>query len=144
MFTDEVATKAEFAQAWGEIMDEYKRKGGKVSLVLPKRLQQVATDMQTRYQEEDPRVGLIQEWLDHTDSDKVCAVQLWREALGNEYGEPRRSDIREIHDIMRNAVADWVPVGKRRCGAYGVQRCYEKVATFTEITENEENQLQFT
>ena len=54
MFTDEVATKAEFAQAWGEIMDEYKRKGGKVSLVLPKRLQQVATDMQTRDRHADP------------------------------------------------------------------------------------------
>ena len=144
MFTDEVATKAEFAQAWGEIMDEYKRKGGKVSLVLPKRLQQVANDMQTRYQEEDPRVGLIQEWLDRTESDKVCAVQLWREALGNDYGEPRLSDVRSIHDIMRNAVVGWRACGKRRCGEYGVQRCYERVAKFTEIPENEAEQLPFT
>ena len=144
IFADETVTKMEFAQAWGEIMDEYKRKGGKVSLTLPKRLQKMATDMQERYQEEDPRVGLIKEWLDTSEHDRVCAAMLWKEALGNEYGEPRRSDVREIHDIMRNAVADWVPVGKRRCGAYGVQRCYEKVAKFTEITENEENQLPFT
>ena len=69
---------------------------------------------------------------------------LWKEALGNEYGEPRRSDVREIHDIMRNAVADWLPVGKRRCGEYGVQRCYERIAKFTEIPGNEAEQLPFT
>jgi predicted P-loop ATPase len=143
MFADEVATKAEFSQAWGEIMDEYMRKGGKVSLVLPKRLQAVANDMQSRYQEEDPRVGIIQEWLDKTENGRVCAAMLWKEALGNDYGEPRRVDVREIHDIMRNAVADWKPVGKRRCGDYGVQRCYERVAKFTEIPENKAERLPF-
>ena len=133
----------EFAQAWGEIMDEYKRKGGKVSLILPKRLQKIATDMQERYQEEDPRVGLIQEWLDGTEADRVCAVMLWREALGNELGEPRASDIRAIHDIMRNAVAGWKPAGKQRCGNYGIQRSYEKAAKFEEVTLEEEKQLPF-
>ena len=143
MFSDEVATKAEFAQAWGEIMDEYLRKGGKVSLVLPKRLQREAINMQERYMEEDPRVGIIQEWLDKLEHDRVCVAMLWKEALGNDYGEPKRVDVREIHDIMRNSVADWEPVGKRRCGEYGVQRCYERVSKFKEITENEENQLPF-
>ena len=71
IFADETSTRMEFAQAWGEIMDEYMRKGGKVSLVLPKRLQKVAVDMQERYQEEDPRVGIIQEWLDGTDAEHI-------------------------------------------------------------------------
>ena len=143
MFADEAATRMEFAQAWGEIMDEYLRKGGKVSLVLPKRLQHEAINMQERYMEEDPRVGIIQEWLDTSEHDRVCVAMLWKEALGNDYGEPKRVDVREIHDIMRNSVADWAPVGKRRCGEYGVQRCYERVSKFKEITENEEKQLPF-
>jgi predicted P-loop ATPase len=143
MFADEAATRMEFAQAWGEIMDEYLRKGGKVSLVLPKRLQHEAINMQERYMEEDPRVGIIQEWLDTSEHDRVCVAMLWKEALGNDYGEPKRVDVREIHDIMRNSVADWEPVGKRRCGEYGVQRCYERVSKFKEITENEEKQLPF-
>lgn len=143
MFADEAATRMEFAQAWGEIMDEYLRKGGKVSLVLPKRLQHEAINMQERYMEEDPRVGIIQEWLDTSEHDRVCVAMIWKEALGNDYGEPKRVDVREIHDIMRNSVADWEPVGKRRCGEYGVQRCYERVSKFEEITENEENQLPF-
>ena len=143
MFADEAATKMEFAQAWGEIMDEYLRKGGKVSLVLPKRLQREAINMQERYMEEDPRIGIIQEWLDTSEHDRVCVAMLWKEALGNDYGEPKRVDVREIHDIMRNSVAYWEPVGKRRCGEYGVQRCYERVSKFKEITENEEKQLPF-
>ena len=143
MFADEAATRMEFAQAWGEIMDEYLRKGGKVSLVLPKRLQREAINMQERYMEEDPRIGIIQEWLDTSEHDRVCVAMLWKEALGNDYGEPKRVDVREIHDIMRNSVAYWEPVGKRRCGEYGVQRCYERVSKFKEITENEEKQLPF-
>lgn len=143
MFADEAATRMEFAQAWGEIMDEYLRKGGKISLVLPKRLQHEAINMQERYMEEDPRVGIIQEWLDTSEHDRVCVAMIWKEALGNDYGEPKRVDVREIHDIMRNTVADWEPVGKRRCGEYGVQRCYERVSKFEEITENEEKQLPF-
>jgi predicted P-loop ATPase len=143
MFADEAATKMEFAQAWGEIMDEYLRKGGRISLVLPKRLQREAINMQERYMEEDPRIGIIQEWLDKTEHSRVCSMMLWREALKIEYAEPRAADIRAIHDIMRNAVAGWLPVGRQRCGDYGVQRCYEKVAKFEEVTENEEKQLPF-
>ena len=143
MFADEAATRMEFAQAWGEIMDEYLRKGGKVSLVLPKRLQHEAINMQERYMEEDPRIGIIQEWLDTSEHSRVCVAMIWKEALGNDYGEPKRVDVRESHDIMRNAVADWEPVGKRRCGEYGVQRCYERVSKFKEVTENEEKQLPF-
>jgi len=143
IFANESATRMEFAQAWGEIMDEYLRKGGKVSLVLPKRLQRIATDMQERYQEEDPRVGMIQAWLDSTEAERVCAVMLWREALGNDFGEPRPSDIRTIHDIMRNSITGWLPVGKKRCGNYGIQRSYEKATKFEEVTSEEEKQLPF-
>ena len=143
IFANESATRMEFAQAWGEIMDEYLRKGGKVSLVLPKRLQRIATDMQERYQEEDPRVGMIQAWLDSTEAERVCAVMLWREALGNDFGEPRPSDIRAIHDIMRNSISGWLPVGKQKCGNYGVQRSYDKAAKFEEVTLEEEKTLPF-
>ena len=143
IFANESVTRMEFAQAWGEIMDEYLRKGGKVSLVLPKRLQRIATDMQERYQEEDPRVGMIQAWLDGTETERVCAVMLWREALGNEYGEPKPSDIRAIHDIMRNSISGWLPVGKQKCGNYGVQRSYGKVGKFEEITQEEAEKLPF-
>jgi predicted P-loop ATPase len=143
IFADEVATKAEFAQAWGEIMDEYLRNGGRVSLVLPKHLQSEAINMQKRYMEEDPRQGIIQEWLDNTDKDRVCALMLWREALGNDYGEPRPLDIRTIHDIMRNSISGWELVGMQRCGSYGVQRSYDRVQSFRQPTAEDEKEIPF-
>jgi len=127
MFADEVATKAMFAQAWGEIMNEFKRCGGRPKLVLPERLQEKALEAQTAYLEEDPKIGIIQQWLDKTDKTRVCVMMLWREALGRTYDEPKPSDINHLHDIMRNSVNGWHYVGiQRNGGIYGNQRSYER------------------
>ena len=81
------------------------------------------------YLEDDPKIGIIQEWLDGLDEDKafrVCAIQIWREAFGNLYGMPQPKEINAIHDIMRNSIHGWHEEPKKqRCGAYGVQKCYE-------------------
>jgi predicted P-loop ATPase len=42
MFSDEIATKHEMMQAWGEIMSEFQQAGGRPKLVLPKRLEREA------------------------------------------------------------------------------------------------------
>lgn len=125
MFADEIATKAEIAQAWGEAMDEYKRAGGRIRLVLPRKLESDAIAAQTKYLEDDPNIGIIQEWLDNSEYERVCASMIWRECLGHEYDEPRRQDINAIHDIMRNSIRGWKYVGMQRVGKYGAQRCYE-------------------
>lgn len=134
MFADEVATKAIFAQAWGEIMDEYTRAGGRVSLVLPKRLQTDALDMQTAFQEEDPKIGIIQEWLDGTEERRVCVMMLWREALEQKFDPgPQPQVVNSLHDIMKNNIKGWKYVGRQRCGKYGVQRCYERITDFRDV-----------
>jgi len=81
---------------------------------------------QLDYLEDDPKVGMIQEWLDNTDNSRVCAMMIWKEALGNMYVEPRPQDINAIHEIMKNNIAGWRSMGKQRCGHYGVQRSYDK------------------
>lgn len=139
IFADELITKQEIAQAWGEIMDEFKRAGEKPRLVLSKRLQAKAIEMQTAYLEEDPDIGIIQEWLDqNTDVERVCAVMLWRKALKHEYEAFEKKDVNRIHEIMRNNVADnWIFVGKKRCGEYGSQRCYERKQTYIDVESEE-------
>ena len=138
MFADEIATKSEMMQAWGEIMNEFKQANGSPRLVLPKKLEQAAIAAQTAYLEEDPRVGVIQEWLDHTSYNRVCAIMLWREALGHEYDEPRPMDVNAIHEIMKNSVAGWKYVGKQRTGSvYGIQRCYDRKQRFIDSEGHE-------
>lgn len=138
MLDDEIATKAIFCQAWGEIMNEYRQAGGNVKLVLPARLQAEALRAQTAYLEEDPKIGIIQEWLDTTHYKRICVMMLWREALGHEYDDPRPSEINQLHDIMRNSVDGWEYVGRQRCGEkYGTQRSYEPIDHFLEAKPGE-------
>ena len=123
---DEIGTKAIVLQAWGEIMDEFMRCGGKPRLVLPPALEKQALEAQIAYLEEDPDIGIIQEWLDKSDHDRVCAIQLWKEALGHVFDKYERKNINAIHEIMKNSIEGWHYIGRQRCGEYGLQRAYER------------------
>lgn len=126
-FDDIDHVREEVYQAWGELMDEYMRCGGKVPLILPKDMQEHAQRMQEAYLEEDPDVGIIQAWLEGYGGDRVCAIQLWKKALGRDFEKYTRKDINAIHEIMKNSIDGWKAVGKLRCGEYGVQRAYERI-----------------
>ena len=126
-FDDEIATKAEFLQAWGEAMDIYLRAGGRPRLVLPKRFEQQALEAQQAYMEEDPDIGIIQEWLDTVSSNRICIKMIWDCALKNTYNPMTRQETNRLHDIMKNAVTGWEFVGRKRCGNYGMQRCYDRI-----------------
>lgn len=132
-FDDIESTHFEFIQAWGEIMDEYLQKGGKVSLVLPRVFEKQALEAQMNYLEDDPKIGMIQEWLDNTSYKRVCAMMLWKEALKNDYIAPKHQDINAIHEIMKNNITGWHGVGKQSCDGYGIQRAYEKDKVSQEI-----------
>lgn len=126
-FDDVIGTKTEFLQAWGEAMDIYLRAGGNVKLVLPRKLEQQAMDAQTGYTEDDPDVGIIQEWLDGLNNDeRVCVRMIWDKAFNYIYTPIPKQEINRIHEIMKNSIAGWKYVGKQKCGNYGTQRCYER------------------
>lgn len=68
----------------------------------------------------------IKQWLSSTQTRRVCVLQLWKEALGNE-NRPTRQQINELHEIMRFKMQGWelYKAGSRAlCGEYGVQKCY--------------------
>lgn len=138
MFEDEIATKYEFTQSWGEAMEYYIQSEGKPKLVLSKKLQDKALQEQASYLEEDPYIGMIQEYLDTHDVNRVCVMMLWREALNHEFDDPPRKIVNEIHDIMRNNVAGWRYAGKQRMETYGCQRCYDRTATDEFVDVNDE------
>lgn len=134
-YDDEIATKAIVLQAWGEIMDEFMRAGGNVRLIMDPKIEKQAEEIRAAYLEEDPDVGMIQEWLNKYDGDRVCAVQIWKKALGHLYDQYARKDINAVHEIMKNSITGWKSVGRKRCGDYGIQRAYEREAR--EVKTNE-------
>lgn len=127
--------------AWGEIMTEYETitAAGKMpELVLSKAAQQHAEEMQSLFLEEDVRLPIITEWLEkHYEITRVCVPMLFCDVLGGDIKDLTRKTTNELHSIMKN-VANWEAVGKRRCGDYGVIRCYERVKKAENVAEDAE------
>lgn len=121
-----------FDAAWAEALNEWNTKRPK--LVLSAAGQKRALELQDAYTEDDPRVGMIQEYLDNrllADSDplniRVCVRELTERALGD--ATARQADSKflqnEVHKIMQSKILGWTKLpGRQRCGSYGVQRCY--------------------
>lgn len=128
MFDNRKEVQEDFRQAWAEALHIFKTQ--KPKLVLPDNLMQTVKEIQGTYIEEDVRVGIIQEWLDHTSEDYVCVAMIYEQALGCEHQKPDRRISNEIHDIMQHAIKGWVLTktnsGKRKLKVYGSQICYEK------------------
>jgi predicted P-loop ATPase len=118
--------REDFRQAWAEAMEIYR--SGNFQLIFPNHLKDAVTDAQSSYLEEDSRVGIIQEYLDKLKDDDVCVTQIYKKALGNEYGNPNRKESNEIHDIMQFSICGWEKTDKKkRFDTYGPQICYHRI-----------------
>ena len=134
---------------WGEAVELYK--AGE-ALYLPKELERAAREVQESYEEENPRTGIIADYLERAlpadweskdlysrrawlESDAVgtvkrttvCTLEIWAEALG---GNPEKIDryvAKEIRDIMAG-LSGWKHQGAklRTLHPYGRQRYYER------------------
>lgn len=137
---------------WGEAIDAYKN--GE-ELYLSGDLEVEARKVQSDYEEENPKVGIVAEYLDRllpvgwenldlytrrqwleTDAkgevkrESVCNLEVWAEALGGNPDKLDRYAMKEVRDIMNN-MRGW---RRSRGGAkphppYGMQRYYERVET---------------
>ena len=137
------------AQIWAEAVEIY-NKGEK--LYLSKAMEAKAKEIQEAYEEENPRAGIIAEYLDRLlpedwaskdsysrrawlESDAVgtvertvvCSLEIWTEALG---GNPDKFDsyaAKEISGIM-SKWPEWKRSGNklRTISPYGRQRYYER------------------
>ena len=139
-------------QIWGEAVHRYKA-GEK--LYLDKRLDKEAREIQDIYKEENPRAGLVEDYLerllpeDWKDKDlysrrqwleteatgtikrtAVCTMEIWAEALNGNPDKLDRYAIKEIGDIMAE-LTDWRHQGNKKLstGAYGRQRYYARRTT---------------
>jgi hypothetical protein len=136
-------------QVWAEAVELYK--AGE-DLYLPRKLEAVAREVQEAYEEENPRAGIIVDYLDRrlpagwesmdlyarrsflegeaegvTERQTVCIMEIWAEALNGNPDKLDRYAIKEIRDIMAG-LPDW---GRQKnklttIRPYGRQRYYER------------------
>lgn len=136
---------------WAEAVELYK--AGE-PLYLPRELEAVAREIQETYEEENPRAGLIQDYLERmlpedwssrdlysrrqwleTDAEgtvkrtTVCTMEIWAEALGGNPDKLDRYAGKEIREILAR-LPEWRNMGSKKLTIkpYGRQRYFERRA----------------
>jgi hypothetical protein len=134
---------------WGEAVELF-RKGE--PLYLPKDIEKLAREVQETYEEENPRAGIVADYLERllpegwegldlytrrqwleTDAvgtvkrTHVCTLEIWAEALGGNPDKIDRYASKEIRDIMAR-LPEWRSRGRqqRTIRPYGRQRYFER------------------
>lgn len=141
----------EVNQVWAEAMVRWQ--AGE-PLYLSGALEEVAKAMQEDHRERSSWEGLILDFLEKpvprdwnsweldrrrmywggglldnlelVERDKVCALEIWCEALNGEHQKLRRADAMEINSILA-AAPGWIRIDKAaRFGSYGVQKGFQR------------------
>lgn len=117
-----------FRQAWAEAYQGYKQGalGRSWQLTLSPSASSQARVLQDLSGIDDPRTGIIEQWLGGLEAGSViCTVQAMEEALGIPREMQKRRDQMEVSALLQNSISNLRPLdGKRRVGTYGVQRAF--------------------
>jgi predicted P-loop ATPase len=145
---DEPAARAYLVQVWAEAMETYR--SGNFKLRFSPAMNEYLKIHQRDFMPEDTKAGQIIEYLEKCSDSMVCSRQLFREALGRSFDEPKQWEIREINDIMNNSVTGWRAFSNPRYfrSPYGRQKGWERIQpdnggeNFRELTPEEMEQLE--
>lgn len=117
-----------FAQAWAEAYEGYREGslGRSWQLTLSSGTSSQAMNLQAESGIDDPRAGIIEEWLSGLeDGAVICTVQAMEEALGIPREMQWRRDQMEVSALLQNSIECLCALeGKHRVGTYGVQRAF--------------------
>lgn len=140
-------------QIWAEAVVYWKMRE---QLHLPPELEQVAIAIQEEHRQSDVREGLIAEFLEEklpedwskwddrqrqswrdgglkyegklVPRTRVCALEIWCEKLKNRRGDMKKTDSRELNQILER-MPGWKAVGRQYAGKpYATQRCFQRIA----------------
>jgi predicted P-loop ATPase len=154
LFENGEKVQEEFKQAWAEALHIFKEKNP--VLVFPKHLEDLVKDNQSQFEEEDVRIGIIQDHLDEypETEDRVCVMQIWNKFLGNEGRPCDKRMSNEIHSIMQHSITGWQRLqnangGRAKIRGFGTQICYERIEKkvtnkneFAKVTESEIEEIE--
>ena len=133
---DETVSRKYLLQVWAEAMTIYR--SGEYSMKFSKEIQKQLVEVQKDFMPEDTEAGQIQGFLEHYTGNMVCSKQLFKEALGHAFEEPKRWQLHNINEIMNTVVTGWKPFSNPRMFAgYGRQRGWERESSGNELPDNE-------
>lgn len=111
----------EIKAAWSEIAQIFKTENP--ALTLPEECRKQAEKIQEQSLADDGKAGIIEAYLE--DKTITCAIEIWREALG-EYGQPAKWQSIEINGIL-SRIDGWERMkSPKKMGKYGSQRGFRR------------------
>lgn len=124
LYDHEEEIKDFIKQCWAEAYS--KREEAFMTPVERSELSSVIKEQQSNVTEDNYRVGIIRDYLENTEEDRVCIIGIWENAL-NEINKPRRIDSNEISEIL-SGTEGWKKLkSPARFKQYGLQRAWERV-----------------
>lgn len=133
LFNHEAECREYIAQCWAEAKVLFDK--GELYPFADVKLIKDIRAAQAEAVEDDWRVGKIEAYLD--GKNETCILQLWKEALENEFTKPSKKDSNEIALILQS-LGGWEREGNtRRFGCYGVQRWWTR-SDFEEIETDDD------
>lgn len=114
-------------------------RSGSYSMKFTEEIQRQLVEVQKDFMPEDTEAGQILGFLEHYTGHAVCSNQLFKEALGHAFEEPKRWQLHNINEIMNTVVTGWKPFSNPRMFAgYVRQRGWEREISGNELPDNED------
>lgn len=143
LFDHEDEIKEYIRQCWAEAREMFFR--GELHNYADRALIEEIREKQQDAVEDDYRVGLIVSYLEN--KRETCVLDLWKNALGNDFTKPTKKESNEIGIIMQSIPEFVKQDGIKRFPEFGVQRWWkrEKAIEQMNIFDNNEseNDLKF-
>lgn len=136
LYGHEAECRQDIAQCWAEAYTFYSSNDEAIqSRMQPfpfSELRETIKEQQAEAQEDDPRIGLIESWLDRCTANEVCVLMVWHDAL-NQIGAnggdslPTKLEAREIAAILDNCEGWQRSRWPLTIAGYGRQRAWIRV-----------------
>lgn len=123
LFDHEKEIKEYIRQCWAEAKSLYDQ--GELRPYADRSLIDEIRKQQSESVEDDYRVGMIEKYLE--DKAYTCCLDIWKNALGNEFSKPTKRDSMEINLILSNMYGWERGKGVMRIGDFGPQKYWEKI-----------------
>lgn len=122
LFDHEAEIKEYIRQCWAEARELFLH--GELHPYADRALIEEIREKQNDAVEDDYRVGLIKGYLE--GKEQTCVLDLWKNALGNDFSKPSKKESNEIGVIMQS-LQDWEKQeGTKRFVEFGVQRWWKR------------------
>ena len=122
IFDNEQEIKADILQAWAEAKHLYDK--GELYPYADRNLFTEIKQKQADAVEDDYRVGMIESYI--KDKSRVCVLELWKNALDNQYSKPTRRESNEITLILQS-IGGWERGKVEYHNAFGNQLFWRRV-----------------